>query len=216
MTADLFASLRHDMPFAEGAMLLAGMALADETALLFALQTVIAEAPLRHMVTPGGFTMSVAMTNCGQHGWVADLRGYRYVTQDPQSAKPWPPMPAPFLSLATTAAAKAGYPGFIPDACLINRYVPGSKLSLHQDKDEQDLDAPIVSVSLGLPAVFLFGGHQRNAPTAKISLQHGDVVVWGGTSRLAYHGIMPIKEGSHPQLGAQRFNLTFRKHSIHK
>jgi alkylated DNA repair protein (DNA oxidative demethylase) len=163
------------------------------------------------MITPGGYRMSVAMTNCGPLGWVSDKTGYRYDVIDPVSGLKWPPMPESFLRLATAAASEAGFPGFAPDACLINRYEPGAKLSLHQDKDEQDFDQPIVSVSLGIPAVFLFGGLKRADKTMRISVTHGDVVVWGGPARLRYHGVMPLKESDHPLLGPQRINLTFRK-----
>jgi alkylated DNA repair protein (DNA oxidative demethylase) len=163
------------------------------------------------MVTPGGFRMSVAMTNCGAVGWVTDRSGYRYSPVDPESGSPWPAMPGPFRRLAHDAAAQARFGTFEPDACLINRYEPGAKLSLHQDKDERDYGAPIVSVSLGLPATFLFGGLSRRDPQMKIPLAHGDVVVWGGRARLAYHGVSPLKAGHHPTLGACRINLTFRK-----
>jgi len=182
-----------------------------EAELLAALRAVIALAPFRNMVTPGGHTMSVAMTNCGAAGWVTDLSGYRYARQDPVSGNPWPPMPAIFLSLVTRAAAIAGFEDFLPDACLINRYAPGAKLSLHQDKNETDFTAPIVSVSLGLPAKFLFGGLRRNDRVTRLELRHGDVVVWGRTARLAYHGVDVLKDGDHPATGRYRFNLTFRK-----
>ena len=182
-----------------------------DTELLAALRAVIAQAPFRNMVTPGGYTMSVAMTNCGTAGWVTDLSGYRYARQDPVSGNLWPPMPAIFLSLATRAAATAGFGDFLPDACLINRYAPGTRLSLHQDKNESDFAAPIVSVSLGLPARFLFGGLRRNDRVKRVELSHGDVVVWGGSARLAYHGVDTLKDGDHPATGRCRFNLTFRK-----
>jgi DNA oxidative demethylase len=155
--------------------------------------------------------MSVAMTNCGCYGWVSDASGYRYDAIDPESGKPWPAMPAPFRKLAEDAAAEAGFPGFAPDACLINRYQPGARLSLHQDRDERHLGAPIVSVSLGLPATFLFGGLKRSDPTRRYRLEHGDVVVWGGPARLAFHGVAPLAEGEHGLLGRQRINLTFRR-----
>ena len=196
---------------ATGAIILRGFALSDQTALLDGLRDVTAAAPFRHMVTPGGHRMSVAMTNCGTCGWVTDKTGYRYDEIDPESAKRWPPMPASFLKLATSAAAAADFPQFLPDACLINRYEPGAKLSLHQDKNERDYDAPIVSVSLGIPAVFLFGGMERSDKTRRVQLTHGDVVVWGGPARLRYHGVMPLKQGHHARLGANRVNLTFRK-----
>jgi DNA oxidative demethylase len=194
-----------------GAVVLRGFALTDETALLAALNGVIAHAPFRRMVTPGGHYMSVAMTNCGSLGWVTDRTGYRYDAIDPESGQHWPPMPDAFLNLAKNAAAQAGFPEFVPDACLINRYDPGTKLSLHQDKDERDFSAPIVSVSLGIPATFLFGGLQRADKPIRIQVTHGDVIVWGGPARLRYHGIMPLKEGYHPLLGGYRVNLTLRK-----
>jgi alkylated DNA repair protein (DNA oxidative demethylase) len=155
--------------------------------------------------------MSVAMTNCGSLGWASNRTGYRYDAIDPESGLPWPQMPDAFLRLATSAAAQAGFSEYIPDACLINRYEPGAKLSLHQDKDEHDFDQPVVSVSLGLPAVFLFGGSRRDDKTMRVNLTHGDVVVWGGPARLRYHGVLPLKEGSHPLVGGHRLNLTFRK-----
>lgn len=168
-------------------------------------------SPFRHMVTPGGFTMSVALTNCGALGWTTDRRGYRYTAIDPESARPWPPMPDVFARLARAAAAVAGFDGFEPDACLVNRYSPDARLTLHQDKNERDYNAPIVSVSLGMSATFLFGGHKRSDATAKVPLHHGDVVVWGGADRLRYHGVMPLKSEPHPLLGSQRINFTFRK-----
>lgn len=201
----------RDIQLAPGAMLLAGFARPLEAPLIEAVNAVIERAPFRHLVTPGGHRMSVAMTNCGRVGWVSDRTGYRYDAIDPERGQPWPQMPAVFADLAARAAAKAGFADFRPDACLINRYEPGAKLSLHQDKDELDFDAPIVSVSLGLPATFLFGGLNRNDKTARHRLTHGDVVAWGGPSRLAYHGVMPLADGEHPLLGSQRINLTFRK-----
>jgi DNA oxidative demethylase len=167
---------------AEGALLLRGAALPFETDILTAIQAITAMSPFRHMVTPGGFVMSVAMTNCGAAGWVTDRSGYRYDALDPESGKPWPPMPASFLDLAVAAAKEAGYPDFVPDACLINRYEPGARLSLHQDMNERNFANPIVSVSLGLPATFQFGGRKRNDPVRKFALRHGDVAVWGGPS----------------------------------
>ncbi len=191
-------------------MLLHGHALPFEKGLLAGLQTVVARAPFRRMVTPGGFVMSVAMTNCGAAGWVTDRSGYRYDRHDPESGQPWPSMPEVFRKLATTAAAEAGYPDFVPDACLINRYEPGARLTLHQDKNERDMNMPIVSVSLGLPAIFQFGGLKRTDPVRKYALRHGDVAVWGGRSRLRYHGVLPLKDGEHASLGRMRINLTFR------
>ena len=197
-------------PIAPGAMLLRGFALDVAQSLMLSVQQVIASAPLRHLVVPGGHTMSVAMSNCGALGWVSDRSGYRYSATDPLSGQPWPAMPACFVSLAVRAAAEAGFDGFRPDACLINRYEPGARLSLHQDRDEGDLSAPIVSVSLGLPAVFLFGSMQRNDRPARLRLAHGDVAVWGGPARLAYHGVAPLADGEHALAGRRRINLTFR------
>lgn len=175
------------------------------------LQAIISAAPLRHMMTPMGFAMSAAMTNCGQLGWVSDKKGYRYDTLDPSTDEPWPPMPASFLALAQTATAACGFANFEPDACLINQYKVGASMGLHQDKNELDFTQPIVSVSLGIPAIFQFGGIKRSDKPIKIPLAHGDVVVWGGDSRLKFHGIMPLKANSHAVLGAYRYNLTFRK-----
>ena len=209
--SDLIPVLPERETLADGALLLRGQALDSEKELLTALTEITMQAPFRHMTTPGGFTMSVAMSNCGPLGWVSDRSGYRYSPVDPQTGNNWPEMPDCFLQLAQNAAAKAGYKNFVPDACLINRYEPKNKLSLHQDKDEKSPEHPIVSVSLGLPATFQFGGLKRTDPVLKYALHHGDVVVWGGPSRLYYHGITPLKEGEHPLLGRCRINLTFRK-----
>jgi alkylated DNA repair protein (DNA oxidative demethylase) len=194
-----------------GAVVLRGFAASDDEALLADIRSVVAKAPFRHMITPGGFRMSAAMTNCGALGWVTDRTGYRYDAADPESGKQWPRMPVSFHRLAESAAAQAGFDEFVPDACLINRYEPGARLTLHQDKNERDFSAPIVSVSLGIPAVFLFGGTKRSDKTKRVLLKHGDVVVWGGAARLRYHGVMPLKAGHHPSLGNQRINLTLRK-----
>ena len=218
MTASLFDET--PMPYctpeqiAPGAAILRGFGLPFADALMQGVAAVNAAAPLRHLVTPGGKTMSVAMSNCGPLGWVSDRRGYRYSAVDPLSNQPWPAMPDGFLALAGSAAAEAGFEGFTPNACLINRYEPGARMGLHQDRDEGgktgDFSAPIVSVSLGLPAIFLFGGLQRKDKTTRWPLVHGDVAVWGGPSRLAFHGVAPLKDGEHAVLGAQRVNLTFR------
>ena len=194
-----------------GAVILRKFALQDEAAILDAVDEVVAKAPFRQMVTPGGYRMSVAMTNCGALGWVTDRSGYRYDSIDPVTRLPWPAMPRPLLRLATTAATEAGFVKFAPDACLINRYQTGARLSLHQDKDEKDFSQPIVSVSLGIPAVFLFGGLKREDKTIRVRLTHGDVVVWGGPARLRYHGVLALKEDHHPLVGDHRINLTFRK-----
>jgi DNA oxidative demethylase len=198
-------------PLGRGAVILRGFARPMDAELLAAVEDVLARAPFRHMVTPGGFRMSVAMTNCGRLGWITDKTGYRYDTVDPDSGQTWPELPDPFLSLAKDATARAGFVGFMPDACLINRYQPGARLSLHQDKNESDFGQPIVSVSLGIPVVFLFGGLQRADRPSRVELTHGDVVVWGGPDRLRYHGVMPLKEGHHRLVGPYRINLTFRK-----
>jgi alkylated DNA repair protein (DNA oxidative demethylase) len=196
---------------ADGAVLLRGFAVRFEAELLPVLREIVAQAPFRHMSTPGGHQMSVAMTNCGDAGWVTDRTGYRYDGVDPNSGEKWPAMPLVFRELAGEAAAEAGFADFSPDACLINRYAPGARMSLHQDRDEQDFGAPIVSVSLGIPAIFLFGGLKRSDRSRRFRLTHGDVVVWGGPSRLFFHGIAPLADGEHAVLGRQRINLTFRK-----
>jgi alkylated DNA repair protein (DNA oxidative demethylase) len=215
LTADLFEAVPDVRPsreaMAEGAMLLRGFARAFEAELIPALRTIVKQAPFRHLITPGGHRMSVAMTNCGDVGWVSDATGYRYDAIDPESKQHWPAMPPVLRRLAAAAASDAGFDGFAPEACLINRYVLGAKLSLHQDKDELDFAAPIVSVSLGLPATFLFGGLKRAEKTARYRLEHGDVVVWGGPSRLFFHGVAPLADGEHAVMGRQRINLTFRK-----
>src|ERR1700738_3492329 len=215
LTADLFADVPDvrlpQQSMAEGALLLCGFAKAIEADLIAALRDIVAQAPFRHMVTPGGHQMSVAMTNCGGIGWVTDRSGYRYDAHDSQKGKPWPAMPTSFREFARQAADCAGFAGFSPDACLINRYQPGARMSLHQDKDEGDLAAPIVSVSLGLPAIFLFGGLKRSDKPRRFRLEHGDVAVWGGPARLTYHGVAPLADGEHALMGRQRINLTFRK-----
>ena len=212
--ADLFDGVALGEPIeaiAEGAVVLRGFARCEVPALLAAVKDVVAAAPFRNMITPGGLQMSVAMTNCGRAGWVTDRRGYRYEPADPMSGRMWPPIPGSFRELATRAANAAGFAGFAPDACLVNRYEPGTRLSLHRDENERDLTAPIVSVSLGLPAVFLFGGMKRSDRPRRIPLENGDVVVWGGPARLTYHGVLPLADGEHPLTGRCRFNLTLRR-----
>jgi alkylated DNA repair protein (DNA oxidative demethylase) len=215
MTLDLFAdepALQPvEQPLAPGAVLLRSFARASARSVLDAVAAVVAQAPFRFMSTPGGYRMSVAMTNCGAAGWITDATGYRYGPCDPDTSKPWPAMPVVLSELASRAATSAGLGPFTPDACLINRYEPGSRLSLHQDRNERDYSAPIVSVSLGLPAVFLFGGERRTDKALRVSLLHGDIVVWGGPARLRYHGVLPLKDGEHPILGRCRINLTFRR-----
>jgi DNA oxidative demethylase len=212
--SDLLSSLpvrRIREPIGDGAAVLRGFAFDDASELLCAVERIQAAAPCRHLTTPGGHVMSVAMTNCGELGWVSDRRGYRYQATDPLSGRNWPEMPDLLRRIAAEAAKDTGYPAFRPDACLINRYEPGARLTLHQDRDEQNLGAPIVSVSLGLPAVFLFGGLRRSDRPQRLRLEHGDVVVWGGPTRLAFHGVEPLSDGQHPLTGSCRINLTFRK-----
>jgi alkylated DNA repair protein (DNA oxidative demethylase) len=215
MTADLFDSGGDIRPsqetIVEGAVLLRGFVRPVERELVSALRVITEQAPFRHMQTPGGHQMSVAMTNCGPFGWVTDRGGYRYDAIDPESGKPWPAMPPVFCGIAAQAADRAGFLGFAPDACLINRYAPGARMSLHQDRDERDFSSPIVSVSLGLPAIFLFGGLKRSDKPRRFRLEHGDVVVWGGAARLFFHGVAPLADGEHGLFGRQRINLTFRK-----
>jgi alkylated DNA repair protein (DNA oxidative demethylase) len=215
LTVDLFAGLPDvgpaQEPLSDGAVLLRRFTGPVEAELIADLHNIVAQAPFRHMITPGGHQMSVAMTNCGRIGWVTDRSGYRYDANDPVSAKPWPAMPKSFRELARKAAADAGFDGFAPDACLVNCYQPGARMSLHQDKDELDFAAPIVSVSLGLPAIFLFGGLKRADKPQRFRLEHGDIAVWGGPARLRFHGVAPLADGEHPLMGRQRINLTFRK-----
>lgn len=214
-TFDLFADTEPEQQprreqIGEQSYVLRGFALHWMDQLLPALETVLTAAPFRQMVTPGGFTMSAAMSSCGTWGWTTDRSGYRYTRNDPRTDAPWPTMPEVFFALAQAAAVEAGFDDFVPDSCLINRYVPGAKMSLHQDKDENSYAAPIVSVSLGLPAMFLFGGFERSDKSQRVPLLHGDIVVWGGVDRLRYHGVLPIKDGQHPRMGEQRINFTFR------
>ena len=215
MTPDLFGAAadgdRLFEPLAEGAAVLRSFASAEAAALMSSLREILTTAPFRHMVTPGGFRMSVAMTNCGRAGWVTDRAGYRYDRLDPTTERPWPPLPVSFTRVAAAAAAATGFGGYEPDSCLINRYEPGARLSLHQDRNERDYSAPIVSVSLGLPAMFLFGGASRKQRPRRVLLESGDVVVWGGPARLAFHGVAPLADGDHPLTGRHRINLTFRK-----
>lgn len=215
MTPDLFDDLPATPQPCEwlepGAVVLRGFATQLAAELLTTVDAIAGQAPFRHLITPGRHRMSVGMTNCGALGWISDPSGYHYARTDPSTAKPWPLMPPAFAQLAREAAQVAGYPGFTPEACLINRYVPGARLSLHQDRDENHYEHPIVSVSLGIPAVFLWGGAQRTDKARRLGLLHGDVVVWGGPARLRFHGVLPLAEATHPMTGALRINLTFRK-----
>lgn len=215
MTLSLFADepavALADETLAPGAAVFRGMAASRAGQLLAAVDEVASRSPFRHLVVPGGHTMSVAMTNCGEAGWVSDRSGYRYDPIDPENGQRWPAMPDVFLELAREAAARLGFAPYTPDVCLINRYAPGARLSLHQDRDEKGYVDPIVSISLGLPATFLWGGDKRADRPRRIHLVHGDVVVWGGPSRLRFHGVAPLKDGEHPLVGRKRINLTFRK-----
>lgn len=212
-TLDLFHQAQPGQRVAMGtqAFILPGFAQPWLDQLLPALHAIQQQAPFRQMTTKGGGRMSVHTTACGELGWVSGEHGYQYSPLDPQSGHPWPAMPNCLLELAQRAASEAGFSLFIPDTCLINRYLPGARMGLHQDRDEQDFSAPIVSVSLGMPATFLFGGFKRSDRPARTTLNHGDVVVWGGEDRLRFHGIMPLADIPHPQLGSQRINLTLRK-----
>jgi alkylated DNA repair protein (DNA oxidative demethylase) len=214
MTADLFADAlpteRRNESLGPGAMVLRAFAWDEGARLVELIHALASVSPFRHLITPGGHTMSVAMTNCGSVGWVSDRRGYRYDAIDPQTGQPWPPMPPLFLRLAAEAAAEAGFRDFVPDACLVNRYDTGSRLTMHQDRNEKRDSEPIVSVSLGVPALFQFGGQGKGVKPLTIPLVHGDVVVWGGPSRMNYHGVMPLKASHHPLTGMLRLNLTFR------
>ena len=211
-TKDLFNDSNGDIQWiADGIALLHGFVIDTAIKLFEEIEHVAEAAPFRHMITPGGYKMSVAMTNCGPVGWTSDHNGYRYERADPTSGYAWPPLPEAFLDIAARAAVTAGYESFAPDVCLINRYTPGARLSLHQDNDEADVTAPIISVSLGLPATFLFGGARRADKAKRISLHHGDVVIWGGPARLFFHGVAPLKDGVHPMAGPFRYNLTLRK-----
>lgn len=211
LTTDLFDESGRERAARLGLTYLAGFALASEQALLAGIAEVTKAAPFRHMLTPGGQRMSVAMTNCGEVGWVTDRKGYRYDRLDPETGRPWPALPPCLAQLAERAASEAGFAPFRPDVCLINRYEPGARMSLHQDRDERDLSSPIVSVSLGLPATFLFGGSKRSDRPHRLPLVHGDVLVWGGANRLAYHGVAPVADACHPIVGRMRLNLTMRK-----
>jgi DNA oxidative demethylase len=207
----LFENPLSTEPLEEGAAILRAFCVSEAPTLVEDIARVAEVSPFRHLTVPGGHTMSVAMTNCGPFGWVSDRTGYRYDRIDPDTGQPWPALPASFLTLAANAAADAGFTGYVPEACLINRYVPGAKLGMHQDRDEQDRWSPIVSVSLGLPATFLWGGKRRGDPVRRFRLESGDVVVWGGPARFVYHGVSPLKDGDHPLTGAVRLNLTFRR-----
>lgn len=213
--ADLFSTSNQASSDVEvldsGVMLLQGFVLNQADTLKTEIDMIATQSPYRQLITPGGLKMSVTTTSCGELGWHSDEYGYRYVREDPLTDRPWPAMPDTFLEIAHRAAQLCGFQNFKPDACLINRYLSGNKMSLHQDKNERDFSAPIVSISLGLPAIFQFGGLNRSDPVAKLKLHHGDVLVWGGASRLRFHGVLPLGQGTHSVWGNQRINLTFRR-----
>ena len=220
MTPDLFEDQDEGLPAREalgpGAFLLRGYARQVAPQLLQAIHAIGSAAPFRHMCVPGGKRMSVAMTNCGELGWCANAQSYHYASLDPLSGQAWPAMPKLWRTLAKRAAQEMGFDAFEPQACLINRYEPGARMGLHQDRDETALLAPIVSISLGLPAIFLWGGPRREDPTRRLRLVHGDVLVWGGPARLHHHGVMALPKGFHGLTGALRFNLTFRQVHVNK
>lgn len=211
--SDLFGQSDNEAPLAigPGAFCFKGVIAQDAAEILQAVKHVVAKARFRHLTTPGGRRMSVAMSNCGLQGWVSDHAGYRYQATDPITGQPWPDMPEVLLATARSLARRAGYDNFNPDVCLINRYRAGDRMGLHQDKDEGNVTAPIVSLSLGMPATFIWGGLQRTGPTQRFVLEHGDVVVWGGEDRLRFHGVAPLKAGEHPLTGKCRINITFRQ-----
>lgn len=178
--------------------------------LLLEIEAIAAAAPFRRLETPGGGRMSVAMTNAGRWGWHSDRRGYRYLECDPESGRPWPTMPAAFAALARRAATRAGFPGFEPDCCLVNRYAIRAQMGTHRDFDELDLRHPIVSVSIGLPATFLWYGAARKGPPRRVEVTDGDVLVWGGAARAGYHGVRRLTgRGEAPD--GLRYNLTLRR-----
>jgi DNA oxidative demethylase len=215
MPPDLFSSLdpgqKERLELAPQAVLLRGAVSPEASELFEAIEKAASISPFRHMAVRGGFRMSVAMTNCGRLGWTSDEKGYRYSGIDPETREPWPAMPPLFGEVAKCCASLAGFENFEPDACLINRYKADARMTLHQDKNEVDMSQPIVSVSLGLPATFLFGGMTRKERPRRIRIESGDVVVWGGAARLTYHGVATLAEGNHPLTGPFRYNLTFRK-----
>lgn len=205
------ADLVNDVELlAEGAVILRGFARDVGKELLLHIAAIAGVSPFRHLIMANGMPMAVAITNCGPLGWISTVKGYRYSSTDPMTGRPWPGMPASFHTLAVQAAHAAGFEGFNPGVCIINRYTVGTHLHMHQDRDETRDAQPVVSVSLGLPAKFRFGGQGKGQPARLVPLEHGDVAVWGGRSRMAYHGIAPLEPGTHPLTGDVRLNLTFR------
>ena len=212
MTADFFSDqMESQVMLAKGAYWLRGFALPQADTICAMLIEHLKNYPPQQMMTPMGYSMSVRTTSFGEFGWVSSKQGYGYAVKNSFTNESWPPIPESFFDLAQRAANQAGYVNFKPDTCLINVYEIGDKMGLHQDKDEADFSKPIVSVSLGLPVIFQFGGLTRTAKTLKVPLSHGDVVVWGADSRLCFHGVLPLKAGTHGTLGQRRINLTFRK-----
>ncbi|THJ30850.1 DNA oxidative demethylase AlkB [Lampropedia aestuarii] len=215
MTAsfDLFADSPEEQRVALGpqAVVLRQKASPLAAELVARIEDVLQHSPLYQMATPGGKPLSVRTTSCGTHGWSSDPTGYSYVRHHPLTDQAWPEIPAAWSALATEAAQEAGFAQFAPDTCLINQYGLDSKMALHQDRSEQDLRQPVVSISLGMSALFLWGGMQRSDKPAHVLLHHGDMVVWGGVDRLRFHGIKHLTGAPHPQLGAMRYNLTLRR-----
>ena len=205
----LFASIEGTERLGEGIVL--WRAAIDEARYAATIARLALEAPFRHMLTPGGRQMSVAITNCGSMGWVSDTHGYRYSATDPDSSMPWPAIPPDWLHDASHAAFRCGFSGFTPDACLINRYEIGNRMGSHQDRNEVDFTQPVVSMSIGLPAEFTFHGASRAGTAGRVDLHSGDILVWGGPARLYFHSVRPIRAGVHPLCGALRYNLTFRR-----
>lgn len=211
---DVWLKPQTTVLLAEGAMVLRRFATPVVVALMEGVEAVVAQSPLRRLIVPNGRPMRIEMTNCGLVGWVNIDGRYRYSRVDPLTGRSWPGMPATFRRIAGAAASAAGYPDFQPAVCIINRYAVGADLQMHQDRDDTQDRQPVVSVSLGLPAIFHFGGQGRGEKPLTIPLDDGDVVVWGGASRMHRHGVAPVAPGVHPRTGAYRYNLTFRTAKI--
>jgi len=204
--SQLAAEPTHEEIF-PGATLMRGLAQAQDGEFLEAMQGVLSAAPLHHATTPTGLPMGVMVSDCG----TPEAFRRRWDPANPAVRQMWPPMPRALLDFSLRCAVRAGFPLFRPDTCHVNRYQAGTKLGLHQDRHECDMSQPIVSVSFGLECVFLLGGLERTDSPKRILLEHGDVIVWGGPSRMRFHGVQPLKPGHHPLTGPYRYNLTFRK-----
>jgi len=204
--SQLVAEPTHEEIF-PGAVLMRSLALPQDNEFFTAAEAIIAARPLHHTTTPSGLPMGVMVTDCGDSRAFAN----RWDTANPERMRLWPPMPPLLRDFAIRCAVRSGFPQFRPDACHINRYQAGTKLGLHQDRHECDWTQPIVSLSFGLECIFLLGGLQRTDKPRRILLEHGDVIVWGGPSRMRFHGVQPLKPGHHPLTGPYRYNLTFRK-----